>query len=178
MDTFTGIFTGNNWIFVSTCLTLGTVLAYVKSPTPKDKQRLTISLGLIPFSAGIIYFLCKRIMLIDTETAYALEAVPYIIIIYCLLFSIVISFSAWKKGGLLELKEPLEKGIIFGFIFGLLFGITFGLIFAGIFGLLMGEIEGLVMGGIMGLIGGLILGFAMGLIGGSYCEFKKERPKS
>jgi uncharacterized membrane protein len=142
------------------------ILAYAKSPTWKDKVIPTIALISIPISAVTIWFtkgFWDFVITTDPTTIYRLAIIPFLILSYCMIFSIFIFFTAWKKKGFHKLNKNSENGLFFGLIVGLVFGL---------FGLVFGLIIGMIDGPIGGLTGGLSLGLVFGLIFGLIFEYQ------
>jgi hypothetical protein len=162
----------NNYIAIAITLiaTVVMILAYIKSPTQKDKTNLSPIFISIEISAVTIWFTkgyWDFIIAIDPTSIYRLAIIPLIILSYCTVSLIFISFTAWKKGGFSKLKKFSERGLIWGSIFGLITGLSSGLVF----GLIVGLINGLSSGLSSGFISGLALGLSSGLAFGLTSEF-------
>lgn len=127
------------------------VKVYVKSPTWKDKARLTFSLVLVPISVGAVLLTKESwgfIILTDPTTTYRLGAILPFFLVFFTVHLIFISFAAYKKKGFGNLKKFSEDGIVGG----LIDGIICGLIVWFIFGLIDGLAHRLIVGLVYGLV--------------------------
>lgn len=145
MNTFLMILSG------TTLFVLG--WGYCKSPTWKDKLRLTLVLVSIAISILFMLYIIKcwgyfvagdSLKTIQFKSIYHLPYVFLFIIEYLLIGSIAVTLAAWIKKGYANLKCIKKESLFWGLLVGLLSGLFWGLLV----GLLVG---GLLVGLLVGL---------------------------
>ena len=98
-------------------------IGYTRSKTWRDALRFSLVLILIVASAGLVFFIigCWKIEYVNE--IYRSQILPLPLMEYCLIGSVAISFSAWKKSRFKNLEKIEDRGFIFWLISGLIFGL-------------------------------------------------------
>lgn len=152
-------------------VTIIVVWFYAKSPTSKDKVRLTTVIGLTVISGLLITFTrgaWAHMILTGFPLFHQWVIFPTLLLTAISAVLVFLSIGAWKKNGLPNMKKYSEHGLIFCLTWGLVFGIIAAIGF-GLFG------EEFSSGLFDRLAGGLFSMLTIGLLIGSISEFKKKQ---
>lgn len=120
-------------IIITAALSVLVFWAYIKSPTLRDKVRLTLTIIFIPISAGTIWFtdvLWNYIVLTDPTTIWRLAIIPFFAVIFILIATFFVFLVSWVNEG--SLNKYVEGGLVRTLVNGLTNGLI-GVIMSGIF---------------------------------------------